>query len=56
MQNSSNFFPDSFFRVSVKALVVKDDKVLLLKESLNLSGMWELPGGGLILAKILKMQ
>ena len=43
----SNFFPDSFHRVTVKALVVKNGKVLLIKESPELSGKWELPGGGL---------
>lgn len=43
----SKFFPESFYRVTVKALVVKDGKILLVKESPELSGKWELPGGGL---------
>ena len=43
----SKYFPDSFYRVSVKGLFVKDGKILLLKESSRLSGRWELPGGGL---------
>lgn len=43
----SNNFPDSFYRVSVKGLCVKDGKILLVKEPLELSGQWELPGGGL---------
>lgn len=43
----STHFPDSFYRVSVKGLCVKDGKVLLVKESADLSGLWELPGGGL---------
>lgn len=43
----SQHFPDSFYRVSVKGLFVKDGKILLLKESEELSGKWELPGGGL---------
>lgn len=43
----SNFFPDSFYRVSVKGLCVVDDKILLVKEPKELSGQWELPGGGL---------
>lgn len=43
----SSFFPDCFYRVTVKALVVKDGKILLLKEPATLGGMWELPGGGL---------
>jgi 8-oxo-dGTP diphosphatase len=43
----STYFPDCFYRVTVKALVVRDGKILLLKESSQLSGKWELPGGGL---------
>ena len=43
----SKDFPDSFYRVSVKGIYVQDDKVLLVKEPLELSGQWELPGGGL---------
>src|SRR5689334_6345642 len=46
-KQKSHYFPDSFYRVSVKGLVVKDGKILLLKESPKLSGQWELPGGGL---------
>jgi 8-oxo-dGTP diphosphatase len=33
--------------VTVKALVVKDGKILLIKESPEMSGKWEIPGGGL---------
>lgn len=50
MENSkkeSKHFPACFHRVTVKGLVVQDDKILLLKESAKLSGKWELPGGGL---------
>ena len=43
----SKDFPDSFYRVSVKGIYVQGDKVLLVKEPLELSGQWELPGGGL---------
>jgi 8-oxo-dGTP pyrophosphatase MutT (NUDIX family) len=43
----SENFPDCFYRVTVKALVVKDSKILLLRESPELSGKWEMPGGGL---------
>lgn len=43
----SKHFPDNFYRVSVKGLCVQDGKILLVKESANLSGKWELPGGGL---------
>lgn len=43
----SSHFPDCFHRVTIKDLVVKDGKILLLKESPKLSGQWELPGGGL---------
>lgn len=45
--NQSLDFPNCFYRVTVKGLYVKDDKILLLKESKNRSGKWELPGGGL---------
>ncbi len=43
----SEYFPDSFYRLSVKGLYVRDNKILMVKESDNLSGQWELPGGGL---------
>lgn len=43
----SKDFPPCFHRVSVKGLVVKDGKILLLKEAPELSRAWELPGGGL---------
>ncbi len=43
----SEHFPDSFHRVSVKGLLVRDKKLLMVKESSELSGKWELPGGGL---------
>lgn len=42
----SNTLPDCFYRVSVKALVLNDErnKFLIVKE---INGRWELPGGGL---------
>jgi len=43
----SKDFPDSFYRVSIKALCVQDGKVLLSHEAENIGGGWELPGGGL---------
>lgn len=43
----SNNFPDCFYRVSVKGLIVVDGKILLMKEIEQKSGKWELPGGGL---------
>jgi len=43
----SKYFPNSFYRVSVKGLCVRDGKLLLVKEPQELSGQWELPGGGL---------
>ena len=43
----SKDFPACFHRVTIKGLVVKDEKILLLKESPKLSEKWELPGGGL---------
>jgi 8-oxo-dGTP pyrophosphatase MutT (NUDIX family) len=36
--------PKTFYRVSIKALIVKAGKVLLAQE---IDGRWELPGGGL---------
>ena len=44
--NSSDF-PDSFYRTVVKALYVKDGKILFAKEAPHLADKWELPGGGL---------
>lgn len=44
---TSKDFPPSFYRVTIKGLVVKNGKILLLKESPEISGKWELPGGGL---------
>lgn len=46
MQHSKDF-PDSFHRVTIKGLCVKEGKVLLVREAKALSGKWELPGGGL---------
>ncbi len=43
----SDYFPDCFYRLSVKGLYVRDGKLLMVKESSKLSGKWELPGGGL---------
>jgi 8-oxo-dGTP pyrophosphatase MutT (NUDIX family) len=36
--------PPCFYRVSVKALITREDKILLEMEP---DGRWELPGGGL---------
>jgi len=41
---TENIYPPCFYRVSVKALILKNRKVLLVKEA---DGRWELPGGGL---------
>lgn len=46
MEHSSQF-PDSFFRVTIKGVYVKDGKVLLMRNSLEKGGKWTLPGGGL---------
>ncbi len=46
MEHSKNF-PDSFYRVTVKGLCVRDGKVLLIREAEKISGKWEMPGGGL---------
>jgi 8-oxo-dGTP diphosphatase len=40
-------FPDSFYRVTIKGLCVRDGKLFLVHESPELSGYWEMPGGGL---------
>ncbi len=37
--------PECFYRVSVKALILNDEKRFLLTKEEN--GKWELPGGGL---------
>lgn len=41
-----NEVPDSYYRISIKALVLNEtkDKFLICEEE---SGIWELPGGGL---------
>src|SRR5258706_10663346 len=43
----SKDFPDSFYRVTIKGLCVRNGKLLLFKEGEKISGKWELPGGGL---------
>lgn len=44
----STFFPDCFYRVSIKGIYVKDGKVLLCGENKEIfGGKWALPGGGL---------
>lgn len=43
----SDHFPECFYRVTVKGLIVVDGRVLLMKEVDKKSGKWELPGGGL---------
>jgi len=43
----STEFPDSFYRVTIKGLCVRDGKVMLVHESKDRSDKWELPGGGL---------
>ncbi len=43
----SDEFLDCFYRVTVKGLCVRDDKILLLKEAPHISGKWEMLGGGL---------
>ncbi len=43
----STYFPDSFYRVTIKGLCVQNGKLLLMKEGESVSGKWELSGGGL---------
>ncbi len=45
-------FPDAFYRVAVKGMLVRDYKVLMVddfagKKARERGGEWELPGGGL---------
>lgn len=48
MTPASTNFPDSFYRVTIKGLCVREGKLLMIRESKSLSGnKWELPGGGL---------
>ena len=46
----SEYFPDSFARVSVKGLYLKDGKILLCKDETAVPygkpAVWEMPGGG----------
>ncbi len=43
----SQHFPDSFHRVTIKGLYVKDGKILLVREGSGEDARWEMPGGGL---------
>lgn len=45
MKNNTSNIPDHFYRISVKALILDDEKRFLL--TLENKGLWELPGGGL---------
>lgn len=49
MPEKSQYFPDSFYRVSIKGLCVRDGRLLLAEELLPKmeKPRWELPGGGL---------
>jgi len=48
MKSASKDFPDSFHRVSIKGICVRDGKMLLMQESKKRSdNKWALPGGGL---------
>ncbi len=49
---SSSHFPDSFYRVSVKGLYVRDNKILLTLDTTHVRdgksvALWDLPGGGM---------
>lgn len=47
--SQSKDFPDSFFRVGVKGLCVRDGKLLMQEDTVIATRppIWELPGGGL---------
>ncbi|MFA7252661.1 MAG: NUDIX hydrolase [Candidatus Paceibacterota bacterium] len=55
MNEHSTVFPDSFYRVTVKGLCVREGKILLFHESPALSGKWEIPGGGLDFGEDIKL-
>ena len=41
-------FPDAFYRVTVKGLLVQDDKLMMVEDAVDYPLVqWELPGGGL---------
>ena len=42
-------FPDAFYRVTIKGLLVREGKLMLVQDFTNPLelGFWELPGGGL---------
>lgn len=50
-EQSSTHFPDCFYRVAVKGLCVRDEKLLLCHDFAgtlaSTGGAWELPGGGM---------
>ena len=43
----SQHFPDCFYRVTAKGLLVRDGKLLLVEDILTGRPVWDLPGGGL---------
>jgi 8-oxo-dGTP diphosphatase len=43
----SKEFPACFHRVTIKGMYVRDGKILMVREAHSMSGLWELPGGGL---------
>lgn len=47
---ASDHFPDCFYRVSVKALIVDGDKILLQHEP-KPKDWWDMPGGGVDFAE-----
>jgi len=48
MHQHSKDFPDSFFRVAVKGLCVRDGKLLMQRDTVRPERpVWDLPGGGL---------
>src|SRR3989338_3741149 len=52
LPSASPHFPDSFYRVAVKGLCVRDGKILLSYDTTCIRGgerfsAWELPGGGM---------
>lgn len=43
----SKHFPDNFYRVTVKGLCVRENSLLMVRETIDGKSVWDLPGGGL---------
>jgi len=55
MKEHSKYFPDSFYRLTIKGLCVRNGRVLLSLECKDLGSTWEIPGGGLDFGEDLRL-